>query len=66
MKVAMLIVGVLLILTGGIWFLQGVNILPGSVMTGQLLWAIFGGIAVVLGVILLVLGLRRGTPVAKG
>jgi hypothetical protein len=66
MRVAMLLVGVLLILTGVIWFLQGVNLLPGSVMTGQSQWAVFGGIAVVLGVILLVLGLRRGTPAAKG
>lgn len=66
MRIAMVIVGVLLILIGAIWFLQGINILPGSVMTGQLHWAIYGGIAVVAGLVLFVLGLRRRTPTAKG
>ena len=30
MKIALSIVGVLLVLAGGVWFLQGINILPGS------------------------------------
>ena len=29
----------MLMLMGVIWFLQGVNILPGSFMTGQIQWA---------------------------
>ena len=29
------ILGVLLVLFGAIWFLQGINVLPGSFMTGQ-------------------------------
>jgi hypothetical protein len=65
MKIAMLIVGVFLVLIGAIWFLQGIRVLPGSVMTGQLQWAIFGGIAVVLGAVLFVLGLRRGVPTER-
>jgi hypothetical protein len=32
----------LLILSGGIWILQGVNILPGSFMTGDPQWAYSG------------------------
>lgn len=60
MKIVLDIIGVLLILGGGIWFLQGINVLPGSFMTGQIQWAINGGIAVVVGVILLaVANLRR-------
>ena len=40
---------VLLMLAGGVWFLQGINILPGSFMTGDPQWAINGGIMVLVG-----------------
>ncbi len=43
----------MLILAGIVWFLQGVNILPGSYMTGDPQWAINGGIAIATGVVLL-------------
>ena len=60
MKIGLNIIGILLILGGGVWFLQGINVLPGSFMTGQIQWAINGGIAIVVGIILLVLAnLRR-------
>jgi len=36
-------------LTGAIWILQGINILPGSFMTGQMKWAYAGLLAVVIG-----------------
>ena len=29
-----------LLLIGIIWVLQGLNVLPGSLMTGQIIWAI--------------------------
>ena len=54
MNTVLKIISVLLILAGGIWFLQGANILPGSFMTGQIRWAIFGGIAMVAGIGLMV------------
>ena len=60
MQIILNIVGVLSILAGGVWFLQGINVLPGSFMTGQIRWAIYGGIAVLVGVGLLVLANRRG------
>jgi hypothetical protein len=41
------IVGVLLVLLGSIWLLQGINVLPGSFMSGQTRWAVRGGILVV-------------------
>ena len=53
MRIALRIVGVLLVVFGCIWFLQGVNVLPGSFMTGQIRWAVYGGIAVVVGIGLL-------------
>jgi hypothetical protein len=59
MRMLMTIVGVLLVLIGGIWILQGINVLPGSFMTGQTKWAIYGAIAAVAGIVLIVLA-RRG------
>jgi LPXTG-motif cell wall-anchored protein len=59
MKVVLNIIGVLLVLAGGVWFLQGINVLPGSFMTGQMQWAIYGGIAVLAGIGLLVYANRR-------
>ena len=54
MKYALRTIGVVLMLMGVIWFLQGVNILPGSFMTGQIQWAYYGGVAVIVGAGLLV------------
>ncbi len=56
MRIALNIAGVLLVLFGSIWFLQGINVLPGSFMTGQIQWAVYGGIAVIAGIVLLVRG----------
>jgi hypothetical protein len=41
------------VLFGGVWVLQGVNVLPGSFMSGQMRWAVRGGIAVIAGFALL-------------
>ena len=49
MKIVPNILAVLFILAGGIWFLQGINVLPGSFMTGNPQWAINGGIMIVVG-----------------
>jgi hypothetical protein len=59
MKIVLNILGVLLVVFGAIWFLQGIDILPGSFMTGQIRWAVYGGIAMVLGVALLLFANRR-------
>jgi hypothetical protein len=55
----MLGVGLLLDLIGTIWLLQGVNILPGSFMTGQVFWAGAGIVAMIVGMGLVVLAMRR-------
>jgi hypothetical protein len=59
MKIFLYVIGVLLILAGSIWFLQGINILPGSYMSGNPQWAINGGIAVVAGIGLILFGRSR-------
>ncbi len=49
MRIVLNVIGVLLLLIGVIWILQGINVLPGSFMTGQIEWAAYGGLAVVVG-----------------
>jgi hypothetical protein len=44
---------------GIIWFLQGINVLPGSFMTGQVQWAAYGGIAFLVGLGLLIVANRK-------
>ena len=53
------ILGILLVWVGAVWFLQGITILPGSFMTGQVRWAIIGAVTALAGVALLVAGTRR-------
>ncbi len=59
MKIGLNGVGVVLVIFGVIWFLQGINVLPGSFMTGQIQWAVYGGIAMVVGIALLLTAKRR-------
>jgi len=59
MKLALNIIAVIILLAGITFFLQGINILPGSYMTGDPQWAVNGGIMVVLAVGLLVWANRR-------
>lgn len=49
----------LIILFGAVWFLQGINILPGSFMTGRVEWAVAGAAAVAVGIGLLLFANRR-------
>jgi hypothetical protein len=46
------ILGGLMIAAGIIWILQGVNILPGSFMTGQIAWAWRGTFIAIIGLLL--------------
>ena len=59
MKTLLNIIGVILLLAGATFFLQGINILPGSNMTGDPQWAINGGIMIVIGLGLIVWANRR-------
>ena len=45
-------VGVLIAFQGGIFFLQGIDILPGSSMTGDIRWAYRGTVLVAIGIAL--------------
>lgn len=64
-KTVLIVLGILLILGGSVWILQGVNILPGSFMTGQIRWAVYGSIAAVVGIGLIVLAKWRKPSIPK-
>jgi len=59
MKLVLNILGGLIFLAGLVWFLQGINILPGSYMTGDPQWAINGAIMMALALVLFYFANRR-------
>jgi hypothetical protein len=59
MHIALNVLGVLCLLVGCVWILQGINVLPGSFMTGQTKWAIYGGFMAAAGIGLLLVVNRR-------
>jgi hypothetical protein len=61
MRPVLMISGSVLVLLGAVWILQGLNVLPGSFMTGQVFWAGAGLVALLVGLGLLFLGVRRRT-----
>jgi len=61
-SVVTLVVGILLMAIGAVWFFQGIGSLAGSPMTGVSFWAYAGGAAFIVGICLLVIGVfRRGS-----
>jgi hypothetical protein len=57
-RMAARILGSLLALGGVVWILQGVNVLPGSFMTGDLRWAYRGAAALLVGIVLIIISFR--------
>ena len=49
MRIILRVISILSALMGVGWFLQGINILPGSFMTGQARWAVYGILAMLTG-----------------
>jgi hypothetical protein len=59
MKTILNIIGMILLLSGGTFFLQGINVLPGSYMTGDPKWATNGGVILVIALGLMAWANRR-------
>lgn len=53
------VLGVLLVVLGGLWTLQGLGLVGGSFMTGSRLWLAIGLVLVIAGVALLLRRRRR-------
>jgi uncharacterized membrane protein YcjF (UPF0283 family) len=57
-RIVMIMIGAFAVLVGLVWIGQGLNIIPGSFMTGNRNWFVIGLVVVVVGVVLLVRTLR--------
>jgi hypothetical protein len=56
------VIGVVLVLVGAVWLVQGLGIVTtGSFMDGQSVWAVIGGASVAVGLIALSRSRRRRT-----
>ena len=58
MKTALNSLGIILLIFGCIWILQGFRMLPGSFMYGQIRWSIYGAITAIVGIALLIAAKR--------
>lgn len=52
--------GVLLTVFGSLWFLQGMDVVRGSAMSGVTLWAVVGPFVAIAGLVVLGVGLVGG------
>ncbi|WBM79871.1 hypothetical protein KIV56_17140 [Cryobacterium breve] len=58
-RIALITVGAIAVILGGVWAGQGMNLIQGSFMTGSRMWLSIGLIVAIVGIILIVLGLAR-------
>ena len=55
----LVVIGAIALVTGGVWMGQGMNLIPGSFMTGDRTWLLIGLVVAVVGLGLIASGLRR-------
>ena len=60
MRILGSIIGIVMVLLGGLWILQGSNVLAGSAMSGQSQWLYVGIIVSIVGLAALWWFNRRG------
>jgi len=65
LRVPLVVVGVVLVLLGLLWALQGAGVLGGSVMSGQRMWLVIGIVVAIVGVVLGYFGLSSRTQRAS-
>ena len=61
-KPAWVILGVVLVLLGLLWSLQGFGVIGGSVMSGTTTWSIIGPIVLLVGALVTSVGIRGRRP----
>ncbi len=50
MRLLLTVIGMIVTVIGIVFFVQGIGILAGSFMTGQIPWAVFGAILILVGI----------------
>jgi hypothetical protein len=61
MRTSRLVIALVLLLVGLVWFGQGIGVIGGSFMTGQPVWAVVGAACVAVSIALTVLERRHAT-----
>jgi hypothetical protein len=62
---ALVILGIVLCLVGAVFFLQGIDVLHGSTMSGHGGYSVLGGVMVVIGLALIVRARRNRQKVSE-
>ncbi len=57
-RAVLVVVGLVVLVVGAVFAGQGLNLIPGSFMTGDRTWLLVGAILVVVGLVLIVAGAR--------
>ncbi len=65
MRLVPVVVGILFLLAGPVWALQGVGVLQGSFMSNNPTWMWIGGITAIVGFGIVVLGLTTKAATKK-
>ena len=60
-KPVLITIGAIVAVMGLVFMFQGLGVIGGSAMTGSTLWAILGPIIALVGIVLVVVGMRRKT-----
>lgn len=58
-KITLRVLGVLAVVVGLLWVGQGLNLIPGSFMTGDPKWFVIGAVLTLVGVLLIILASGR-------
>lgn len=61
-RTALVALGILLVLLGALWTLQGLNVVGGSGMSGNKLWAVIGPLVVVAGALVAARAWKGSAP----
>lgn len=59
MPTGRIVLGVVLVVVGAVWTLQGLGVVGGSFMTGATIWAVIGPVTALAGLGVAMTGLRR-------
>jgi hypothetical protein len=58
--------GIVMVVVGAVWALQGFDVIGGSAMSGATLWAVVGPIVAVAGLVVALVGARVGRRGSAG